>query len=363
MAKKGKKNKKKKSAAAGESNLGAEECSLLKTVTIDQIRALPAAPDHVWMVRISKTGMLKVVDMSNEMFHAAKEARTMLSCRCDTNDSDSVIKIIFNAMVDPSYEADPGDPFATFHHPRRPRFLLIDPSLKASSYAKIKRQVELTGVPVRRYSRRSSVEARIAVVSKVHNCPDSTYMEGFNKGPTAAIVSDILPMRRDEIWKVSWKVGSSCDSRENELGEQVLLVVEDVTRQPITVVGAGRVRVFSMPEAILATMLSPVEFERGGNEPVVGGVPRRPGLLLLAEGMSPALEYIQGALLGSGVEVKVHDASSNLCGNAGCYRVTATEELLDCKCKAVSYCSKDCQRADWAHHKLSCSWYEEKNEA
>jgi len=42
-------------------------------------------------------------------------------------------------MVEPTYKADPTDPFGTFHNPRRPRFPLINPQLE-TSYAKIKEQ-------------------------------------------------------------------------------------------------------------------------------------------------------------------------------------------------------------------------------
>jgi len=356
MGKKSKKNKKKRSPAARESNLGAEECSVLKDVTIDEVRALPAAPDHVWAVKVYKAGTLEVVDMTNEMFHEAEEARTMLACRCDANDSDSVIQIIFNAMVDPSYEADPDNLFASFYTPRRPRFLLIHPILKAV-YPNIKGQVELTGVPVRLGSEVSEAEAFGAVSDPVHE--RSTYLEGFRKNPTAAIVKDTLPLWKDEIWKVN-----SYDMDFNELEDSYfLLVIEDVTKQPIRMVGQGPIRVLGVPQAILATMLSPVEGAAGGNGPVVHGVPRRPGLILLEEGMGSSQELVKDCLLGSGVEVMVHNARSNLCGNDGCYRVTAPEELLDCKCQRISYCSEKCQLVHWEKsHKRNCRYWRKEKE-
>lgn len=356
MGKKGRKNKKKRTAGVSESNLGVEESSLLRTVTLDEVRALPTAPNHVWLVRVSNAGSddcsrLDIMDISNEMFHGARKGRTMMSCRCKLADSDTAVKIILNAMVEPSYEADPGDPFATFHCPRRPRFLLIDPQLNASSaYARIKEQVELTRVPVRLNAGCHYSEAHTAASEKVD--PSWTFVEGLSKGPTAAIVKESLPLNRDEIWKVD------IHHLEGDYEEgYFLLHIENVTKEPINVVGQGVMRTFSIPEAILATMLSPVEGFPGGA--YIDGVPRRPGLILLSEAMVSGLELIQDALLGSGVEVKVHNAHSNLCGNAGCFRVTEPMQLLDCACQNISYCSKECQRTHWKRHKENCQWHKE----
>jgi len=195
------------------------------------------------------------------------------------------------------------------------------------------KQVELTGVPVRLYTENTYTEATVALSEDINE--RSTYWDGFCQGPTAAIVKDILPMCDDEIWKVT------CYNLGNELKESYnLLVIEDVAKEPITMVGQGPVRARNFPEAILATMLSPVKGPTGGKGPNVDGVPRRPGLILLEEGLARTRKQIKNTLLGSGVEVKVHNKRSNLCGNAGCYRV-GPEELLDCPCEKISYCSEE----------------------
>jgi hypothetical protein len=55
-------------------------------------------------------------------------------------------------------------------------------------------------------------------------------------------------------------------------------------------------------------------------------------------------------LLDLGVDMKVHDEKSDLCGNAGCYKIQSPEELIDCSCGTISYCSKECQRAASCHY-------------
>lgn len=96
--------------------------------------------------------------------------------------------------------------------------------------------------------------------------PDSrsTYIKGFLQGPTAAtIAKGVLPLKQ-EIWQIS-----ICDLPGQLEDGYVLRVIEDVTKQPIAMVGQGPVRPLSISEAVLATMLSPVEGPAGGSGPCV----------------------------------------------------------------------------------------------
>lgn len=379
MGKKSKKNKKKKAVVTVSqmNNLSASAedrtqnyPSVNNDVTIDEVRALPAAPNHVWEVQMSSDQssiQVNVVDISNSLFHGAKREaeRIMLSGRCDINDSHAVVTIIFNAMVAPTYQADPSDPSDTYHTPRRPHFLLIRPKLKGA-YAKIKEQVELTGIPVRLVS--SSLAYKEALTNaeeKTERHLFATYTIGFSRGPTAALVKATLPLKQHEVWRVRF-----CVVPERKHEGVVLLRIENVTCTPIEEVGGGFVHGCNMPQAILATMLSPMEAGMQTPNSIFNettsfdkGEPRRPGLLLVDPGLAVLVNHFQDAFLGSGVEVKLHDASSNLCGNAGCYRVDAPEDLLDCSCKTISYCSEECHRANWKNHKNSCPVYKEKHKS
>lgn len=183
---------------------------------------------------------LEVIDSSNIMLFQADldQGRIMMSGRCRADDSSTAVKLIYNAMVTPIFKANAADSYATFHMPRRPRFLIIDPKLK-HSYSEIKRQViELTGVPVRLACELSYTEAYTAVEETSRIDADATYMEGFRLGPTAAIVNETLPLKTDEVWKTwPFPLPPELDSEEGYVG----LLIKDVTNQPTTLVGQGSV--------------------------------------------------------------------------------------------------------------------------
>ena len=63
--------------------------------------------------------------------------------------------------------------------------------------------------------------------------------------------------------------------------------------------------------------------------------------------------FLQPLYLDSQFEDESDDASSSAC--AKCKKDTSGNPKRCSRCKAVSYCSVECQRADWTKHKLSCS--------
>ena len=50
--------------------------------------------------------------------------------------------------------------------------------------------------------------------------------------------------------------------------------------------------------------------------------------------------------------------SQDHCAHCLCKKDSA-EPLVRCSCQAVSYCNKDCQKADWKHHKPACPPFRE----
>jgi len=46
---------------------------------------------------------------------------------------------------------------------------------------------------------------------------------------------------------------------------------------------------------------------------------------------------------------------------ADCYVCNSKEHLHYCSCKDIAYCSVECQRQDWAAHKLTCKYYFKEN--
>ena len=106
------------------------------------------------------------MDMTNQMFGHADVPRAMRFSSIDREDGGrggpsqtQLLNVILNAMKNPSNRED-DDPF---YCPRRPRFILLDPALKAS-FPYIKSQIELLNVPVRLYDTETTyTEAAFAV--------------------------------------------------------------------------------------------------------------------------------------------------------------------------------------------------------
>ena len=74
-------------------------------------------------------------------------------------------------------------------------------------------------------------------------------------------------------------------------------------------------------------------------------VNREPDYCSASAGMEPTAAYSE----------LVKDCAVNMGFCNGCHKHFPTFKLQNCACGAITYCSKDCQRTDWSHHKLTCA--------
>jgi hypothetical protein len=61
--------------------------------------------------------------------------------------------------------------------------------------------------------------------------------------------------------------------------------------------------------------------------------------------------------VASGEPIGMFDAlkQSKTCSNLACATEPGSVKLLDCPCKRVSYCGRECQRAHYNTHRPECS--------
>jgi hypothetical protein len=261
-------------------------------------------------------------------------------------------------MKNPS-NRDDDDPF---YCPRRPRFILLDPALKAS-FPYIKSQIELLNVPVRLYDTETTYTEAAFAVSVAMTKPGDGYACTFFPGlstATAAIVAQ-LPQDTNETWKVFLY------NHEDSPTGTILVVENHTFKRKKTMVGNGVTGICNIGQGILAVMMAPVVGKTGGNGGIEPDTPRRPGrVVLYSTAVEASIEHIQEVLLGSGVEVlkdSEYSGKYGCCHNPACDAANPfgkKDRFMACPCKVVAYCDKACQKAHWKEHKKTCEWFAKK---
>jgi len=332
---------------------------VLPLLSIDEVKILPLAPKHIWKVIVCEEipMVLRVVDMTNQVYGRAKTPRDMIVGRMNMSEGPSqTVNLILNGMKNPP---GPGSDNPEFYRPRRPRFLLVDPKLE-SIFPGIKETIELLCIPVRLNSERSYNEAALIAEQSTdqHHTHRCTYSEGLTSA-TASIVRQ-LPQNADETWKVfvySHEVSPT----------GIILVVENHTKKKKTLVGNGPTDIMTIGQGILAVMLSPVVGPAGGKGEVHVDTPRRPGKIVLNSTLESSFSEITEVMLGSGVEVLKDSVFSKKFGRCFYPECGATnrfgekDRYMMCSCLAVAYCSKSCQKSHWKEHKKTCECRKNKN--
>mmetsp|Transcript_13175 Transcript_13175/g.23894 ORF Transcript_13175/g.23894 Transcript_13175/m.23894 type:complete len:347 (-) Transcript_13175:348-1388(-) len=338
----------------------------LPQLTPNDVKHLPQALEHIWKVVVYQEEnplIVGVMDMTNQIREQAAIPRAMRFCSIDRKDGGrgppsqtQLLNVIFNAMKDPSCRED-GDPF---YCPRRPRFMLLDPALEAT-FPYVKSQIELLNVPVRVYTETTYIEAVLAVeaaMSKPGDGYDCTYGPGLFTA-TAAIVAQ-LPQDTKETWKVFLY------HHEDSPTGSILVVENHTDKRNKTLVGNGVTGVCNVGQGILAVMMCPMLGKTGGNGGSEPDTPRRPGRIVLHAALETDMEHIGEVLLGSGVEIlkdSEYSGKYGFCHNQACNIANPfgkKDRFMACQCKAVAYCDKICQKADWKEHKKTCEWFANK---